>query len=376
MSQLADPGKVAGRIDSIQILRAVAVFAVVISHAMHELSGLLAGEIAQFNEKIFPGDFGVDLFFVISGFIMVHVSRNAFGKPGATMDYLKRRIARIVPLYWLMTSLMIMVVVFLPNRVDTATNDPLQWLFSYLFVPYDRVSDGLARPVLGLGWSLNYEMYFYLLFSIGLMFRRVVAIPLTIGMIVVTWLAGQTGLAGFTPIGFLSQPIIFEFAAGMVLGWVYLTGFRLPLIVALPLVGAGLALLATAPLFDDAVERLRHLHYGIPATLIVLGFVFLRGTDDFRASSLMLEAGENSYSTYLSHPFWLGILSILVSRSELQAQMPVQNFVTLYLILAILGSFIVGFIVDRLIDRRISGWLRNLLVARSRTQPGQHMNAG
>ncbi|MEZ5873094.1 MAG: acyltransferase [Nitratireductor sp.] len=365
MNTSAPSSVAAGRIDSIQILRAIAVFAVVISHAMHELSGLLSGKIPLFNEKIFPGDFGVDLFFVISGFIMVHVSRNAFGVSGASLDYLKRRVARIVPLYWLMTTLMVLVVILVPSVVDTATNDPRQWLYSYLFVPYARMSDGLVRPVLGLGWSLNYEMYFYLLFSIGLFFRRSVAIPLVIGLIIATWIAGQTAFATFTPARFLSQPIIFEFAAGMLLGWVYLKGFRLPALVSTMLMLAGAVLLSTAPLFDDAVERLRYLHYGIPAFLIVLGAVSFRGNEEFRASTLFLEAGENSYSTYLTHPFWLGILSVVISKAGLSAQMPVEYFVAFYLMLAVLGSFTCGFVVDRLIDKRISGAVRKLLIKRS-----------
>lgn len=365
MHSLAETGKGGSRIDSIQILRAIAVFSVVISHAMHELTGLLSGNLVQFNEKIFPGDFGVDLFFIISGFIMVHVSGDAFGKPGAMGEYLKKRIARIVPLYWLMTSVMILVVLFLPSQVDTATNDPWQWLFSYLFIPYDRISDGLARPVLGLGWSLNYEMYFYLLFAVGLLFRRAVAIALTIGLIGLTWCLGQTGLAHFTPVGFLSKPIIFEFAAGMMLGWLHVRGFRIPWSASMVLIAAGVLLLATAPLFDDAVERLRVLHYGIPAVLIVLGAVFFSGNDSFRASTLLLEAGENSYSTYLTHPFWLGVLTMIVSRAGLQVHMPVQNFVTFYLVMAIVGSFVVGYAVDRLIDRQISGRVRSILIPRA-----------
>src|SRR5690606_35064881 len=108
--------------------------------------------------KLFPGDFGVDLFFVISGFIMVHVSRNQFARPGAPLDFVRRRLVRIVPLYWTMTTLMVAVVLLLPQSVDTATADPRQWIASYLFIPFERASDGMMRPVLGLGWSLNYEM--------------------------------------------------------------------------------------------------------------------------------------------------------------------------------------------------------------------------
>jgi peptidoglycan/LPS O-acetylase OafA/YrhL len=97
---------------------------------------MLSSAVLQINEKRFPGDFGVDLFFVVSGFMMVCMSRDTFAQEGAAMDFLRRRGIRIVPLCWLITSLMIAVVVVLPHRVRTATSDAGQWISSYVLAPH------------------------------------------------------------------------------------------------------------------------------------------------------------------------------------------------------------------------------------------------
>ena len=107
------------KLEIIQLLRALAVLCVVISHIAHELAAMLFGKVANFNAKLFPGDFGVDLFFVISGFIMVYTCWNSFQRENATLDFMKRRIIRIVPLYWVATSLMILAVLLFPQKINT-----------------------------------------------------------------------------------------------------------------------------------------------------------------------------------------------------------------------------------------------------------------
>ncbi len=353
------------KLDTIQVLRAIAVAAVVLSHSFHELAQLFEGKVAGFQEKAFPGDFGVDLFFVISGFIMVFVSYNAFGTPGASVRFALRRIVRIVPLYWIMTSVMIAVVVLLPGSVDTATSDPKQWLASYLFVPYARASDGLFRPVLGLGWSLNYEMFFYALFSIGLLFRRRFAIPAVIAALVVAWLAGRLipGLPG--AVAFLTQPIILEFAVGMVLGTIYMQGFRIPRWVAFALLGVGTLLLFRAPAFNSMVEETRHLYYGIPAMLMVAGAILGMIPEHTAGITLAVGAGDASYSTYLTHPFVLGALTLIAGKTGLADMTSPSIFSAGFLLAALFASFITGYLVHRFLDGPLTGWLTRQLALQS-----------
>lgn len=358
----------AGRLETIQALRGVAVLAVVISHALHELAALLAGHLRDFDEKRFPGDFGVDLFFVISGFIMVYVCRDAFARPWAPADYLRRRVIRIVPLYWAMTTLMIAVVVLLPDSVDTATSDPGQWLASYFFIPYQRLSDGMIRPVLGLGWSLQYEMFFYCLFALGLFLPRRFAIPFVSALVFITWFSGHEASAAGTFLKFISHPIIFEFVGGMFLGWAFVSGMRLPKWVCLLAGVSGLVLLFAAPSFDDMVDMSRHLHYGVPSVLILTAAIMFAGSEDFRVGRLPLEAGETSYATYLTHPFVLGGMSLIASRLELVGMSSVGVFSAAYLVIACIVCMVTGYAAHYLLDVPLSRMARRLLPAFPKAQ--------
>ena len=154
---------------SIQVLRAAAALAVLFAH--------LWPALAQFgNENIIPnftfGAAGVDLFFVISGFIMVYTSERLFGQRDGPGRFLTRRLIRIVPMYWALTTLVVVAWygVKLPDHT-TWTNV----VGSYLFIPTLKPGGGTA-PVLGVGWTLNYEMLFYFLFAITIMFQRRMAV--------------------------------------------------------------------------------------------------------------------------------------------------------------------------------------------------------
>ena len=364
------------RIESIQVLRALAVVAVVLSHTFHEVAQLLSGYRVHFDEKLFPGDFGVDLFFVISGFIMVHVSWEAFGRKGATLDFLRRRVIRIVPLYWLATTAMIGVILLLPGAVDTATRDPGQWLQSYLFWPHERASDGMMRPVLGLGWSLQYEMFFYLLFAICLFLPRRAGLVAAIAAIALAHFAGRTALGEIPAVRFLSHPMIFEFAAGVALGWAYRDGARVPPFLAAALVAVALVLLLTAPSFNADVEANRHFHYGIPALLIVAGITLFAGSKERRGNPLLVEMGETSYSTYLSHPFTLGVLTLVAAKVQASLHLPPYLFSAAYGAAALVACLLVGHATHHLVDRRLTRWASRLLSPRTRVSPGLGMNAG
>ncbi len=347
----------------VQALRAVAVLFVIISHAMHELYAFASESAVPFDEKLFPGDFGVDLFFVISGFIMIYVSRDSFGKPGAAIDFVIRRLIRIVPLYWLMTSVMIAIVVLMPSAVDTATDDPMGWLSSYFFIPFARASDGMMRPVLGLGWSLNYEMFFYALFAVGLLFSRRIAIAWVIAAMAVTWIAAHTLQSPPAWIGFLGMSVIFEFAAGMVLGLAYIHRQRLPFWFSVCGLVAGVLLLAMAPAFSDHVEEHRHIYYGIPAVLFV-SFAVLSGSE-LRLPLLapLVHIGEASYATYLTHPFILGGLALLVWKSGMLATVPFVFVAGGYLAIAVFLCLTVGQKVHSLVDLPLTDGLRRVILS-------------
>ena len=168
-------------IQSIQTLRAIAALSVVAVHIPPDIRARGYGEVFDFPQ----GAFGVDLFFVISGFVMAYSSRHLFAREHAPCEFILRRCARIVPTYWLVTTF----VLYLSIKART----DLSWQHtaaSYLFIPYPRPSDGAMLPLLLLGWTLNYEIFFYGVFAVGLRLRRGAAIAAIAVLFVLMTIAG------------------------------------------------------------------------------------------------------------------------------------------------------------------------------------------
>ncbi len=170
------------RLDSVQMLRAIAALAVIWSHSTLELLRFTDVDLRTFSSLSSMGRIGVDIFFVISGFVMVYVSSRHFQKTGEVSRFVLRRIIRVVPVYWFYTSLMLGVALFAP---DMLRNFKLSWFHvaaSYLFIPWATPGDNDFHPLLGIGWTLNYEMFFYILFAPFLLFARERAVLALVGL--------------------------------------------------------------------------------------------------------------------------------------------------------------------------------------------------
>src|SRR3954463_12772971 len=139
---------------TIQYLRGIAASLVVLHHAMSPTS------LMPIVPTLRIGEFGVDLFFVISGYIMWVTTEN---RPTRPLKFWGARIWRVVPLYWIFTTLYILLV--RPGLLSGESLDPLYIAKSYLFVPVMDPVINEIKPVYTLGWTLHYEMYFYFVFG-------------------------------------------------------------------------------------------------------------------------------------------------------------------------------------------------------------------
>ena len=195
-------------LNNIQNLRALAAYAVVAYHCL--IRFLHPADPLGRSYLDLPSG-GVDLFFVISGFVMVHTTRD----DETPAWFATKRIARIVPLYWLATFVVIALVVVRPWTFSGALLTPDSILASLFFVPHVD-ANGQAYPILGVGWTLNYEMMFYALFAMSLLLPRTYRLPGVIALISLVWLTAN--LSGDSLIAHVyANPILFEFAAGCVL---------------------------------------------------------------------------------------------------------------------------------------------------------------
>jgi exopolysaccharide production protein ExoZ len=208
----AQPGT---RFCSLQALRAIAAWLVIADHALIAVTrGDLSNPITPFAWTL--GSSGVYIFFVISGFIMVHISWDDFGQPSAAQNFMRRRIIRIVPLYWLATVGAIVFHKALAN--DTVPDGLPELLRSLFFIPYYAENVGWA-PILRQGWTLNYEMMFYVIFAAALTLPRKVAlwsVAVALGIFTLVGPVLQPGI-----LAYLSSPITLWFVLGIGIGWLW-----------------------------------------------------------------------------------------------------------------------------------------------------------
>src|SRR5918994_6603978 len=227
----------------LQLLRALAALSVAMLHAQHDAAALAERTGRAFAPlTAFPWEAGVDVFFVISGFIMVHASAWLFGTAEGRRVFLARRIARIVPIYWAVTTLYLAIALAAPALLNVEFIGWKRVLASYLFIPLAR-PDGVVQPLYSLGWTLNYEMFFYALFALAIVlpYRRAIA-ALAGTLLALVALGSVVRLP--EPFAFWTSPILLEFAFGLGLGHLRAQGVTIGRAAQLALATAGLALLA------------------------------------------------------------------------------------------------------------------------------------
>jgi peptidoglycan/LPS O-acetylase OafA/YrhL len=291
---------------TVQALRAVAALLVVLYHALE-----------VWGERIDPtapgvgwtnGAAGVDIFFVISGFVMVVSSRRPASKPDAWLIFLRHRIVRIVPLYWLLTTVKVAAVALLSGLVLRTSLDVNFVVGSYLFLPVVDSANHF-RPVLPVGWTLTYEFMFYLLFAVALAARVGVLRIIVPGLGLIAALA-LVRTQSWPPWTILFNTIVLEFIFGVLLAKWTLLGFRLRPIIATGFVIAGFVAILCMPLVS---ENARVLTWGLPAFAIVVGAVSLEPVA--RLPRWLLALGDASYSIYLCHGFVLPTLVLLIGST-------------------------------------------------------------
>ena len=321
---------------NIQALRGIAAMMVVFCHT---------ADIATGGRQWFgaSGGNGVDLFFVISGFIMVFTT--ADGRAGP-LSFMRNRFLRIAPLYWLMTLIVLVLAFVIPSGFKGTRPDLREFVLSLAFIPFLKAGSDGVQPMLFVGWTLNYEMFFYALFALGLTVRR----PRfgAVGVIVALILLVLGGLL-LRPEGvlasFYTRPIIFEFAEGILLGLVW----RGAAFNAAPTYIAWLALAASAAAFTlapgDAITG-TVVGYGLLAAVIVGASLMLERRGVTVTWRWLQRLGDASYAVYLTHFF------VIRGLEKLTARVP-QNAITVTILtlVAMLGCALVGWAVHAWIER-------------------------
>jgi len=366
MGQTKKPPSSAHMLLSIQALRGIAVMAVVVVHIQLYFSNKL--RMPDFLPQFNLGAASVDVFFVISGFIMVYASERLFGKTGGMTTYFLRRIARIVPMYWVATTILLVYVLTQYDSFAGATGGAQAdyVIASYLFYPYVR-PDGWGAPLLGVGWTLNYEVFFYTLFGLLVFLQRRTVVTV-IGAVFCALIAIRYFYADLpNPFAYWFNPLIIEFVFGMAIALAYRAGVRLPMWLVCTLVASGLAVLGwswSQAHFFDPPSWLRVPVWGLPALAIVGGFALaIKPVPQnlfWRVTGFL---GDASYSIYLVHTLALGVPRLVLGRFVDPASAP-----WLYLALIVLATVIPPLIVYVYVEKPFTEILQRKIEGRKRPQ--------
>jgi peptidoglycan/LPS O-acetylase OafA/YrhL len=348
------PSKNVERIDGLQVLRMVAVLLVAWAHAAQPI----ASTLPHF------GIFGVDIFFVISGFILALIVLRDSHTPGfrPSIDFLRRRAVRIFPVYWLFA--------LLPFVHRVHAHQGLTYFPAILLLPGPQYFD---LPVLAnFSWTLIFEMFFYLLFGAMLLFwSQQRAVKRMIAALVVLVTAGAFLDIGHPVVIVVMNPILLEFAMGALAALIYSREGSHPwigrILIAL---GIGLSLVLRRRPADrgewdilmnhGAMERA--YTWGVAAALIVLGMVLLSPRMESPLGRLSVLLGNASYSTYLLSGFLLLKFSLSIAKLRQFVHGPVSTF---FMQVAITSALmILGLTFYLVVEKR-------LLAIASRLIPGR-----
>ena len=245
---------------------------------------------------------GVDLFFVISGFVIVASASRDFDHPRAVLPFVIRRFVRIYPIYWFYTTIALIVAVMLPQWI----HDSYAWsdiLSSYALWPSEKV------PLVSVGWTLIYEVWFY-----GVIALAILLIPVAgLARFLLLWAAlivlGAAVLArdAIPPfVAVATHPLGLEFIAGALgaLAWRHIPGsLGLPLLCFGGILGWASMFAATELFSEFPTGWGRVLAFGIPSVILVLGCVVWEDRGIRQAKGPLLVIGDASYSLYLCHFF-------------------------------------------------------------------------
>ncbi len=244
---------------------------------------------------VMSGRFRVDIFFVISGCVMALAIDKLPDTSEAPAIFLRRRLERIVPPYWIVTGLLAVLLLLAPTLFQTLRFDIDHLIRSLFFLPQAQL------PLLQIGWTLNFEIYFYLLLAFVLTTtpRRWLIPAATILLITPVLVLSLNEHTNPTAV-FLGSPFMLEFLSGLWLGHAIARGATAPTVAAYFAIALAVSGFAWSQGYAPQGMN-RMLWWGVPAFLLVGGLVMLEGK--LPIPRVLIALGASSYSLYLTHTF-------------------------------------------------------------------------
>lgn len=327
-----------GTVVTVQWLRGVAALMVVFHHALQPVPWLF-NPIKGYEAF----GWGVDVFFVISGFIMYVAARS---EPPSRFIWL--RIVRVVPLYWLAT-IGLFVLFYKAKVLQLSLEEARHLALSLLFIPHYSLSKpDQIWPFLIPGWTLNYEMFFYVVFLIALLFRRPLLVT-SVCILSFVLLGFGFDFSGHAILLTYTNPLLLEFIAGVWVGRLYVMGkLRPQWAFLLPLGFLGLMSIPLLIADDQAIW----LRAAFSACILVGAVSFAH---DAPKLDVLTKIGDASYSIYLTHT----MVGLVISR-KIFAIAPVHGWLQflLFILVSLFLSTLSGYFVFKYVERPMLNWMR------------------
>ncbi|HWB27005.1 MAG TPA: acyltransferase [Chitinophagaceae bacterium] len=359
------------KLNSIQYLRGFAALMVLYCHVIDfQMEFSTSAQQNFFYVQNF-GAIGVDIFFVISGFIISYIASGSGGKTEA-LDFFKRRFARVNPAYYL-ASFLYFLVMLLCHNIHGSYKLKHGIIKSITILPiFDRGTE-FWNPLLILGWTMSFEWFFYIIYG-GLIFYSVrtksLLLLLILGALTITgWLYHQTEVHYV----FVTNPIIWEFCFGVVIARVY-KKIKINKAVAFFFLTTGIAWYVCLIIwgYGDISESLytinatlswqRVLLWGIPSACIVMGILFVESNYGHRffSNKILLLLGNSSYAIYLIHPILLSIVYYVFAITDYKMQgLPPDLWIWLLIITVASGCVIYYTYIERLLVKQVNKLLHS-----------------
>ena len=310
----------------IQVLRGIASLLVVLFHTTFNTNALLHKDFG-FNIFLFGGS-GVDIFFVLSGFIITYTSIKWASHPNKLLPFIRKRFVRIFPTYWIIITLFLLAQFLFPAFYSTHFEfNLLNILSTYLLLPGHIMVNGVS-------WTLTYELFFYILFSLVFLLPKkqwafiFFALYACIVILIPIVSDGFEKSNGW--LNLVSYPMNVEFFMGVLAA--YLVP-KIPYRASLPMIAAGsFCFIIGGLLYDGHYQLLsntfnRVVFFGMPSFFIVLGLVKYELIKKIKVHSVFLSLGEASYSLYLLH------LPVLVAAIKTMEKFNIRNTIFVHVIL-------------------------------------------
>ncbi|HMI77835.1 MAG TPA: acyltransferase [Ferruginibacter sp.] len=348
----------------IQLLRGVASILVVLMHLTVNFSEIL-NHSYLFGIFYFGGS-GVDIFFVLSGFIITYSHLQHIGNPSATGTFLKKRFIRIYPIYFIIATVFLATQLALPafyrTHFDTSIGNLLQ---TYFLLPEHVMINGVS-------WTLTNELFFYLLFTLALIIpdkKYTLYLALAYFIFLAALALTGTDIANgnkYTVLVF--HPMNLEFLLGVL---IVLIVKKIPKKITYPILVIGILWFISGAMLDNnkmiivpdkvnpALNRV--ILSGISSFLIILALVKLEITSRIKINSLFLKLGDASYSIYLIH------LPLVVAYCKIIAKFNIKSDFTLFALTSIFLIAVcwVGIMIYQRVEKPLISKLNKAWLSRS-----------